>query len=126
MTFSGTHVRTVRTGSYPLRMGEYADEEEIEFFSDSEARKAKLSAFSPWQKIAFYTQETSRWWAPAIVQYTEGSVLSWRNVPVLYDMNITSEFNQWTDVKRMIVSGMPCFPCCKVLFRDKFVNARRY
>ena len=47
MTFSGTHVRTVRTGSYPLRMGEYADEEEIEFFSDSEARKAKLSAFSP-------------------------------------------------------------------------------
>ena len=32
------------------RTGESADVEEIEFFSDSGARKAKVSAFSPRQK----------------------------------------------------------------------------
>ena len=35
-------------------MGESADVEEIEFFSDSE-EDAKLSAFGPWQTNAFYS-----------------------------------------------------------------------
>ena len=26
----------------------------------------------------------------------------------------------------MIASGMPCFPCCKVPYPNKCVNARRY
>ena len=26
----------------------------------------------------------------------------------------------------MIVSGMTCFACCRVPYRDKFVNTRRY
>ena len=49
--------------------GESADVEEFEFFSDSRARKAKLSALSPWQKNAFYSQESFVWLAPVMVQY---------------------------------------------------------
>lgn len=85
------------------------------------------------KKNAFYSQELSGWWAPLIVQYAEVSVLTWRNVPVLY-MSISYYISivftlivqsvNWRQ-RRMIVSGMPRFPCCKVPFRDKFVNARR-
>ena len=67
-------------------MGESADVEEIEFFSDSGARKAKLSALIVHDKKM---REPSGRWAPVIVQYTEVSVLTWRNVPVV-DMNFIS------------------------------------
>ena len=40
-------------------MGESADVEKIEFFSDSGARKAKLSALTVNEKNAFYSQEPS-------------------------------------------------------------------
>ena len=40
-------------------MVESADVEEIEFFSDSGARKAKLIAFSPWKKMCSIVRRSS-------------------------------------------------------------------
>ena len=55
MPISGSRDSEINIDGLPdYRMSELAHVEEIEFFSHSR-RKAKLSAFSPWQTNAFYS-----------------------------------------------------------------------
>ena len=74
-------------------MGESADVEEIEFFPDSMARKAKIRALIVHDKKMRFIVRSPQGdgLTPVIVQYTEVSVLTLRNVAVL-GMNFISVY----------------------------------
>ena len=73
----------------------------------TQGSKAELSAFGPWQTNAFYS--AGNW---SFSFNLRKCFCCWYKLYIIYGSFYILQYVNWRQ-RRMIVSGMPCFPCCK-------------